>query len=271
MPNTKLHSLGNDDVSLRASERKFKAVVIINNTRYQIGDEVTYLGFAMLCCDEYVGTGNPVQIFNDGGLEQILENGLIKGNENGSDDDDEPWHRNEPPLILPPIFVILKKNLCAKETPAINATEIQDNSFLDINNSRTDEQRIAMQRIIENGYDPFLKENILKEHKNPILKEGKYWFVTENQWPYNNIRKQFLFITQMYVETLSELNGEAFQELLLLANEICNEYGIKGGALCGRFGDTKISGATVKHLHFQVIESDPEKGHVLFCIGAFKK
>jgi diadenosine tetraphosphate (Ap4A) HIT family hydrolase len=143
--------------------------------------------------------------------------------------------------------------------------------FLDLNNSRTEKQKVAMTRIIEGGYDPFLRENILKEHEKPILKETKHWFVTENQWAYTNSKKQILFITQTYMETLEELSGEAFKELLQLVKEICTEFDIKGGALCGRFGDTKISGATVKHLHFQVIESDTEKGAVLFCIGDFNK
>jgi len=143
--------------------------------------------------------------------------------------------------------------------------------FVDIDNARTDEQRQAMLRIIERGVDPFSMEDILKEHKKPILKEGKYWFVTENQYKYKNAKKQFLLISNLYAETLSDLTGEAFKELLTLAKEICKEYDIKGGALCARFGDTKISGATVKRLHFQIIESDTELDPTLFYIGAEKK
>ncbi len=136
--------------------------------------------------------------------------------------------------------------------------------FLDINNARTDKQKQAMLRIIERGEDPFSMENIGKEHGKPILKVGKYWFVTENQYKYKNAKKQFLIINQNFVQTLSEITVDAIQELLILANEICNEYDIKGGALCARFGDTKISGATVKRLHFQIIESDTELGPTLY-------
>ncbi len=143
--------------------------------------------------------------------------------------------------------------------------------MVDIDNARLDEQRKVMQQIINAGDDPFSEENIQKYHKNPILKTGTYWFVTENQWPYTNSKKQILFITRKYADDLSGLSAYAFKELFVLANEICTEYEIKGGALCMRFGDTKISGATVKHLHFQLIESDPEQGPVIFHIGGKKK
>ncbi len=142
--------------------------------------------------------------------------------------------------------------------------------FVDNKNSRTGEQKIIMQQIIEDGVDPFSKEHIAKYHSKPILKKGLYWFVTESQWPYTNTKKQILFITNEYIDDIKNLSGNAYKELLELAQWCVEEFKMKGGALCMRFGDSLVSGASVKHLHAQLIESDPELGPVMFWIGGKK-
>ena len=142
--------------------------------------------------------------------------------------------------------------------------------FVNNNKSRSKEQKRVMEQIIKDGGDPFSKENIHKYHSKPIIKEGKYWFVTENQWPYTNKKEQYLFITNNYIDNLNDLPNEAFAELLELAKWCVEQFKMKGGALCMRFGDSLVSGATVKHLHAQLIESDPELGPVTFWIGGKK-
>jgi diadenosine tetraphosphate (Ap4A) HIT family hydrolase len=146
--------------------------------------------------------------------------------------------------------------------------EIQSKKvYVDINNVRNEEMRVVWQKIIDEGYDPFDIEHLWKTHPKPILKRGKHWFVTENNWLYPNAKNQFLFITMEYAETLSELPAEVVTELFTLSSEFCKEYNIVGGALCMRFGETSVTGATVKHIHAQLIQSDLEKGTVMFPIG----
>ncbi|MDB5188961.1 MAG: Histidine triad domain protein [Candidatus Nomurabacteria bacterium] len=142
--------------------------------------------------------------------------------------------------------------------------------FVDINNVRNEEMRQMWQKIIDDGVDPFDLQYLSQYHPKPILKVGKHWFVTENNFIYPNAKHQFLFITIKYAETLADLEPEASAELLSLADEYCTEYNIQGGALCMRFGRTSVTGASVKHLHAQLIESDIEQGTVVFPIGKRK-
>jgi hypothetical protein len=150
----------------------------------------------------------------------------------------------------------------------MNNTDI---TFVDINNVRNDEMRHMWQKIIDDGVDPFDLQYMSNYHPKPILKVGKDWFITENNWMYPNAKHQFLFITKEYAETFADITPEAFIELQTLLIEFCTEYNIKGGALCWRFGDTSVTGATVKHLHAQLIESDIEQGTVIFPVGKRNK
>lgn len=132
-------------------------------------------------------------------------------------------------------------------------------NFVDMDNARLDEQREEMRKIIERSHCPFCAENLALYHKIPNMKEGKYWIVTPNQWPYDNVKMQLLAIAKTHAETLPELDPAAGEELLRFFSEIVEEYQIPGGGLAMRFGDTNYSAGTVKHLHAQFIWPDIEK------------
>lgn len=141
---------------------------------------------------------------------------------------------------------------------------------VDLSNARKEEQIQTMGKIIENGEDPFDWEILSKYHIKPILKKGSFWLVTENQWPYDNARVQLLFIYKDNVPDMSQLPADAFTELLALIQEFSEQYSIVGGALGMRFGKTQYSGATVNHLHAQLIS--PKEGvQCTFWIGSQKK
>lgn len=142
--------------------------------------------------------------------------------------------------------------------------------FVDMDNARLDEQREEMQKIIAAGHCPFCAENLSLYHKLPNLREGQYWIVTPNQWPYDNVKMQLLAISKVHAETLSDLPPGAGDELFRFFSEIIEEYHIPGGALAMRFGDTNYSAGTVKHLHAQFIWPDihkPDFKPVRFKIG----
>lgn len=142
--------------------------------------------------------------------------------------------------------------------------------FVDMDNARLDEQRQVMQKIIEEGHCPFCLENLTQYHKKPILKDGTYWIVTENQWPYDNVKMQLLAISKTHAETLSELDPAAGEELFRFFSEIIEENNVPGGGFAMRFGDTNYSAGTVKHLHAQFIWPDinkPDFKPVRFKIG----
>jgi ATP adenylyltransferase len=129
---------------------------------------------------------------------------------------------------------------------------------VDISNARTDEQRRIMQQIIDDGVCPFCPEYLQKYHGPKVLKQGKYWIVTANSWPYNHTRVHLLLISIPHWETFAEITPEAAAEYFELVAGLVDEYKVKGGGLAMRFGDTNYSAGTVKHLHAQFIVPDIE-------------
>lgn len=130
------------------------------------------------------------------------------------------------------------------------------NSFINLNNAREDKQIEVMQKIAQEDHCPFCIENLRLYHQQPILKEGKYWLVTKNQWPYNHTKYHLLLIYKDHAVKLSELNDQAGTELFQLIKELEKEFAFEGGGLAMRFGDTDFSAGTVNHLHVQLIVPD---------------
>ena len=129
-------------------------------------------------------------------------------------------------------------------------------NHVDLENARFDDQKKVMQEIIQNDESPFLLKNLRKYHQLPILKEGKYWYVTANQWPYEHTLQHFLIIAQEYWTDIAEITPAAAAEFMALAQWLTKEYQVPGGAFCMRFGDTNYSAASVNHLHAQFIVPD---------------
>lgn len=129
--------------------------------------------------------------------------------------------------------------------------------FVNTVNARLEDQRQVMEEILKAGFCPFCPEHLTKFHKKPILKETAHWFLTENQWPYENTRIHLLAIYKKHVETLGELEPEAGKELFELGQWVETHFDLSSGALTMgmRFGDPESSGATVRHLHAQLISA----------------
>lgn len=146
--------------------------------------------------------------------------------------------------------------------------------FVDLDNARLDEQRQVMEEIIAEGKCPFCLENLKKHHEQPILKQGKYWVLTDNRWPYEHTKHHILAISTQHVETLAELDPAAGAELLQLFAEVSTENQIPGGAIAIRFGDTDYSAGSVNHLHAHFIQPDIDANDyqpVRFKIGKSPK
>ncbi len=126
----------------------------------------------------------------------------------------------------------------------------------------------TMRTIREKGHCPFCPENLSLYHKEPITWKGKHWVLTDNQWPYPDKNIHKLVILKKHAEDLSELDSGAGDELIKIADMVEKETGVSGGGIGFRFGNPLLSGATIKHLHFQIIS--PKKGGepVKFFIGS---
>lgn len=134
------------------------------------------------------------------------------------------------------------------------------NRFINLSTTRRDDQRIVMKEINGEGHCPFCPENIARYHKNPILKEGKFWLLTENQWPYKKVKHQLLAIYKTHVEHISEIDPEAGSELFALFTDEARNRNIPGGGLAMRFGSSEHGnyGSSVLHIHAHLIEPDLE-------------
>lgn len=138
---------------------------------------------------------------------------------------------------------------------------MSDNKYISMGAVRREDQREVMEEIKKQGHCPFCVENLKKYHKNPILKEGKFWFLTENQWPYEKIKHQLLAIYKTHIENLSQIDPEAGKELIEMFGEESKKRNMSGGGVAIRFGASEHGnyGSSVLHIHAHLIEPDLEK------------
>ncbi|MFA6095185.1 MAG: hypothetical protein WC757_04895 [Candidatus Paceibacterota bacterium] len=134
--------------------------------------------------------------------------------------------------------------------------EQDNNKFIHLNAVRREDQKKVMEKIDEAGHCPFCTENLKEYHKKPILKEGKFWILTDNQWPYEKINHQLLAIYKKHIEHISEIEPGAGEELISLFAEEAGKRNIPGGGLAMRFGKSSDGnyGSSVLHLHAHLIE-----------------
>lgn len=145
--------------------------------------------------------------------------------------------------------------------------------YVALENSRLDEQCQVMRQIIADGVCPFCPENLARYHKQPILRAGKYWVLTHNQWPYGGTKHHLLIIYKTHIEHLEEMAPAAGQEMIELFQGASKEYGVSGGGLAMRFGGPEY-GSTVRHLHAHLIHpdlDDPQHPGIKFGISKGKK
>jgi len=137
-----------------------------------------------------------------------------------------------------------------------------DNPHINMSSVRREDQKKVMEDIKEAGHCPFCIENVEKYHKNPILKEGKYWLLTDNQWPYEKIKHQLLAIYKTHIEHIKDIDPEAGKELFIMFAEEAKKRNIPGGGIAIRFGSNPKHGnygSSVLHIHAHMIEPDLEK------------
>jgi diadenosine tetraphosphate (Ap4A) HIT family hydrolase len=139
--------------------------------------------------------------------------------------------------------------------------KIQENRFINMGTVRRKDQQKVMEEIQKQGHCPFCRENLDKYHKNPILKEGKYWLLTENQWPYEHVKHQLLAIYKTHVEHIKDLDPEAGKELFEMFARESEKRKMLGGGVAIRFGSSIHGnyGSSVLHIHAHLIEPDLEK------------
>ena len=154
---------------------------------------------------------------------------------------------------------------------------VKDNPFskvpTDIDNARCAEQIAVMNQINEAGEDPF-DLTLLKARGQEIIKEGQYWYITPNRWPYQATKHHYLIVSIPYWTDPHEISAAAAAEFFEFFNWLVDYCQAPGGGVGFRFGDSNYSAGTVAHLHAQFIVPDlthPEYKPVRFKIGKDKE
>lgn len=122
-----------------------------------------------------------------------------------------------------------------------------------LENAREESQSEVMKDILEIGACPFCPENLKSFHRKEIINEGRFWVLTESQWPYKNTAIHLLIIAKKHWERLSDIEASAGVELFEICRQVEEKYKVPGGALTIRFGDPKFNSSSVRHLHAHII------------------
>ncbi|MBI1838737.1 MAG: hypothetical protein HYR95_00315 [Candidatus Colwellbacteria bacterium] len=132
-------------------------------------------------------------------------------------------------------------------------------SFVNLENTANRPDGVYKQvidRIKDDGVCPFCPEHLGRYHKKPIVTDGRYWILTDNMYPYKGAKHHILLIHKRHIEAIVDVLPEAWSELLELVRVEAKKRSIAGGTFYLRFGDTSYTGASVTHLHANLISPD---------------
>lgn len=144
-------------------------------------------------------------------------------------------------------------------------------SGLDLKNARKEEQINLMKKIIADGVCPFCHDFVEKEklayHPNPVLIETDFWVVTRNAWPYDHTKEHLVLVIKRHILNPEEMTKEEILDLWEIVGKIKRMLNITHSTLLMRSSEsTGKTGATVQHLHAQLIMSNDD-GVVLTRVG----
>ena len=134
---------------------------------------------------------------------------------------------------------------------------MKEKKFVNLANARPGIYEKVIKNIQESSICPFCEEHIRDIHKNPLV-EKEFWYVTDNMYPYKPTKEHLLLIHKKHIEHVSDLSKEAWEELFKIIKEETKKRNMEGGTFLMRFGNTKYTGASVSHLHCNLLQSDPE-------------
>ena len=130
---------------------------------------------------------------------------------------------------------------------------MNEKKTVELGNIRLDEQRSVMEAIVKDDVCPFCPDHLQKYHKEPILVQNDFWVLTKNQWPYEGTEFHLLLILKRHAEGVRHLSPEEWTALGELVSWFDGSLHPHGGLVGMRFGNPTFSGATVRHLHAQII------------------
>ena len=129
--------------------------------------------------------------------------------------------------------------------------------FVNKQNARPGVYEETINQIAKQNVCPFCSEHLAEFHKR-LMERREHWIATENMYPYTPSKQHIMFIHIEHINHIGEISPEAWAELGVLVKEQTTRRGITGGTFYLRFGDTRFTGASVTHLHANIVQSNPE-------------
>ncbi|HCU70689.1 MAG TPA: hypothetical protein DIC35_02955 [Candidatus Moranbacteria bacterium] len=121
--------------------------------------------------------------------------------------------------------------------------------------TRTAEQYQLMQETVRKGICPFCQP---EGWKNPPIREGKYWILKFNDFPYKHHRHHLVLVFRKHgnENDVMPISPEAWAEFGEMFQWTITEFGMRGGGLAMRFGHPDFNASTIRHLHAHIQEPD---------------
>ena len=136
-------------------------------------------------------------------------------------------------------------------------------SGLDLKNARKEEQIAVMKKIISDGVCPFCHDFVDKKkpayHSNPIMVENDFWVATRNAWPYEHTKEHLILVIKRHILNQEEMKEEEILGLWSIIKKVKKKLGITHSTLLMRSDNTGKTGATVQHLHAQLVVASGEE------------
>ncbi len=126
-------------------------------------------------------------------------------------------------------------------------------------NARYPEQLERMRRLEREVGCFFCHGNYLKVGAAPAIKNGKYWFVKKNDYPYEGAVCHYLIASKVHLNKITQITPKAWVELLKTISWLEKYLKVKGASLFARSGDMSYTGATLDHLHFHILVGGKKK------------
>jgi ATP adenylyltransferase len=128
----------------------------------------------------------------------------------------------------------------------------------DLAAARTPEQLAHMEDLEARRACVFCPEHFAAEHREPVLRRGEHWYVTENDFPYAGTEAHYLVVPHEHVTGFEQLPDAAGAELWGHRRWIRERHRARALATVERSGDMTLNGGSVAHLHVHVAVLGPD-------------
>jgi diadenosine tetraphosphate (Ap4A) HIT family hydrolase len=97
--------------------------------------------------------------------------------------------------------------------------------------------------------------------KSLITHEGKYWFIIENDFPYEGSVHHYLIISKRHTTRTTDLSKDEWLEKIKMLKWLEKYLGVNGFSEFSRNGDMMYTHASLDHLHFHFLVGDKKQNN----------